>query len=293
MASPAPTVTSSNLRRPKRSARPVTGSAPSDARRMMASPIPRSVPDSPAWTARVAPWFTWPNPRATSPRAATTPNCPNPEAKAAIAAPATARSFQWCKRNPPGPGTGALPRLVGSAGGQPSGVTVGARRLAKPVRVGPGFIRAGFHAAGQRLGEHERCGGLEFAAEQIGGAGRLESQGPPVPAARADLGEFHRAPWFAAQLRGAGHDRPAGQREPADPPPLAYRPPAGQVTAVLAKRANGKGPLLPGLHAPAGAVGHLEDSRAAAVHLHLQRPAPANLDRQPAQLRIQEVGILA
>jgi hypothetical protein len=44
MASPAPTVTSSVILRPKRSARPVTGSAPSDASRMMASPTPRSVP---------------------------------------------------------------------------------------------------------------------------------------------------------------------------------------------------------------------------------------------------------
>src|ERR1700730_6659508 len=109
MASPAPTVPSSSIRRPKRSARPVTGSAPSDASRMMASPTPRSVPDSPAWSAKVAPWFTSPNPRATSPRAATTPNCPNPEAKAATATPATARSFQRRNRNPPSWGTGTLP----------------------------------------------------------------------------------------------------------------------------------------------------------------------------------------
>jgi len=76
---------------------------------MIASPTPRSVPDSPAWSAKVAPWFTSPKPRATSPRAATTPNCPNPEAKAATATPATARSFQRRNRNPPGPGTGTLP----------------------------------------------------------------------------------------------------------------------------------------------------------------------------------------
>ena len=78
----------------------------------MANPIPRSVPDSPAWSARVAPWFTWPNPRATSPRAATTPNCPNPEAKAATATPTTARSFQRRKCNPPGRGTGTWPGSV-------------------------------------------------------------------------------------------------------------------------------------------------------------------------------------
>ena len=56
------------------------------------------------------------------------------------------------------------------------------------------MIRAGFHASGQGLGEHERGGGLEFAAEQAGGAGRLESQGPPVLATGTDLGEFHLAP---------------------------------------------------------------------------------------------------
>jgi len=51
-------------------------------------------------------------------------------------------------------------------------------------------------------------------------------------------------------------------------PLLAYRLPAGRVGAVPAERAAGKGPLLPGLHASAGAARHLEDSRAAAVHLH-------------------------
>jgi hypothetical protein len=49
------------------------------------------------------------------------------------------------------------------------------------------------HAAGQGLGEHKRGGGLEFAAQQVGGAGRLEAQGPPVLTIHADLGEFHPA----------------------------------------------------------------------------------------------------
>ena len=119
------------------------------------------------------------------------------------------------------PGSGVVGRLhpvkettdFRSAEGQPSGVgvTVGARPQAQPFRVGPGFIRAGFHATGQGLGEHERGGGLECAAEQAGGAGRLESQGPPVLAARADLGEFHLALRLAGQPRGGRHDRPAGQ----------------------------------------------------------------------------------
>jgi hypothetical protein len=50
------------------------------------------------------------------------------------------------------------------------------------------------------------------------------------------------------------------------------RPPAGRCCRV--GRADGKGPLLPGLQAPAGTVCHLQDSRAPAVGLHLQCPAP-------------------
>ena len=52
---------------------------------------------------------------------------------------------------------------------------------------------------------------VECAAEQIGGAGRLESQGPPVLATGADLGEFHVAPRLLVQPRGARHDLSAGQ----------------------------------------------------------------------------------
>ena len=88
-------------------------------------------------------------------------------------------------------------------------------RWPQPLRVGPGFIRAGFHATGRGVGEHECGGGLRGAAEQVGRAGRLESQGPPVLASRADLGEFRLAlprpgrpvPCTAARLRCA---RPAG-----------------------------------------------------------------------------------
>src|SRR5207249_4951647 len=53
------------------------------------------------------------------------------------------------------------------------------------------------------------------------------------------------------------------------------------------------GPLLPGLAAPAGAARHLKDSRAAAIHLHLNWPAAADLHRHPGPPRIQQVGILA
>jgi len=95
--------------------------------------------------------------------------------------------------------------------GRLGGIHLGARPLAEQLHVGPGFIQAGFHAAGQRLGEHERCGGLQCAVEHVGGAGRLESQGPPVLAAGADLGEFHLAPRLRAQSRDAAGDRAAGR----------------------------------------------------------------------------------
>ena len=90
------------------------------------------------------------------------------------------------------------------------------------------------------LREHARRGGLQQVAERVLRAGRLESQGPPVLAVHADLGEFHRAPGLLARPRAVARDWPAGQGEPADPPFLAYRFPAGQVTAVLAGRAHGK-----------------------------------------------------
>ena len=66
---------------------------------MTASPIPSSVPDSPTWSARVVPWAMCPKSLATSPRAATSPNWPNPAAKAASATPTTERSVQaWSRR---------------------------------------------------------------------------------------------------------------------------------------------------------------------------------------------------
>ena len=78
--------------------------------------------------------------------------------------------------------------------------------LAEPLRIRPGFIRAGFHTTGQGSGEHECGGGLEYAVEQICRAGRLESQGPPVLATGADLGEFHLAPRLLARPRDLRHD---------------------------------------------------------------------------------------
>src|SRR6266566_6204250 len=95
-----------------------------------------------------------------------------------------------------------------------------------PQRAGPGRTRA-------RRWPQVRCGADARA-------GRLEPQRPPVLAARADLGEFHLAPPLLAQPRGARHDLPAGPREPADPPPLGYRPPAGRAAAAGAERLKGK-----------------------------------------------------
>jgi len=138
-------------------------------------------------------------------------------------------------------------------------MTFGARLWGQPFRVGPGLVQAGFHTSGQGVGEHERGGGLEFATEQIGRAGRLEAQGPPVLAAGADLAEFHRAPGLAGQPRAARRGRSAGQREPADAPRLADRLPAGRVADIGAGRAAWKGPLLPGLDAATGADRHLLD----------------------------------
>ena len=213
MASPAPAVTSSSIRRPKRSARPVTGSAPSDASRMMASPTPRSVPDSPAWSAKVAPWFTWPNPRATSPRAATTPNCPNPEAKAATATPATARSFQRRNRNPPGWGTGTLP---GSALNAACLVHNMSLRAPMAARRGRPRRCAGLHDSHQC---HRRC--AEQVPRQAGKHGKitqtfvlaLSTANPPghqratATGRRADPAQAHRNPCYVRQLRQRAHDR--------------------------------------------------------------------------------------
>src|ERR1700733_2783237 len=130
---------SSIRRRPKRSAKPMTGRPPSAARRMMASPMPSSVPDRPAWSANVAPCVTWPNPVATLPSAATTPNWPNPEAKAAMAAPTTARSVQRCNWRPAVRGSGAVLGTWSlyclTAHGLPNGPGVDARHAEEDSRA--------------------------------------------------------------------------------------------------------------------------------------------------------------
>ena len=58
----------------------------------MARPTPSSVPDNPAWSAIEVPCTTRPKCRATSPSAATAPNCPKPEARAMSATATTAGS---------------------------------------------------------------------------------------------------------------------------------------------------------------------------------------------------------
>ena len=101
------------------------------------------------------------------------------------------------------------------------------------------------------------------------------------------------APRLVALSRPTRHDLPSGQGELGDAPRLAHRPPAGCIMAVLAGHALPRGPLLPGLHAPAGAARHIEASRAAAVGLHLQCLAPADLYREPRRRRAEEVDVLA
>jgi hypothetical protein len=153
-------------------------------------------------------------------------------------------------------------------------------------------IHAQFHPGRRGLGEHEHGGGLELAVQHIGRAGGLEPQGPPGLAPRAELSEFHRASRPLARSRDVCPGEPVGQGEPADPALLADPPPAGRVTAGRTRRVRGKGPLLPGLQAAAGAPGHLEETRAAAVRLHLKRPSRAYLHRQPGQVRIQEIDVV-
>jgi len=69
------------------------------------------------------------------------------------------------------------------------------RRAAGPAiphRIWIHLGRAPHHRA--EPGRTRTRGGVEFAAQQAGGAGRLEPQGPPVLATGVDLGQFHRAP---------------------------------------------------------------------------------------------------
>ena len=82
---PGAQLTRSVGRRPKRSAIPATGSAPSDAKRITVSPSPNSVPERPACSVTVAPRVRCPKVLATSPSVATAPNCPNPAANASRA----------------------------------------------------------------------------------------------------------------------------------------------------------------------------------------------------------------
>lgn len=153
----------------------------------------------------------------------------------------------------------------------------GTGRVEEPLCIGSGVIQAGFHLTREGLGEHERGGGLELAAEQVRRADRFEAERPPGLATGEDLGQFHRAPCFLARPLSTQPDWPAGQRKPADVPRLSDQPPTGWVTAAVAGRAEGKGPLEPGLHATASTPRHIEDSWAPLVRLHLKCRASAEL----------------
>jgi len=88
--------------------------------------------------------------------------------------------------------------------------------LATPLRtwIQPGQVPR--HRAGAGRTRAPRWPGVRCGADR--GGGRLEAQGPPVLAARGDLGEFHPATQLASQPSGARRDPPAGQRETGDGP---------------------------------------------------------------------------
>ena len=150
-----------------------------------------------------------------------------------------------------------------------------------------------FHISRQGPGEYQRGGALQRAAEQVGGTGRLKSQGPPGLTARADLGKLHRARRLRGPTRDARHDPPAGQPELADTPSLVYHAPGGRSGIIRAEGPERERPLPPGLEATTGAACCIEVSRTAMAQLHLELPACAELHRQPAQNRADEVGVLA
>ena len=77
--------------------------------------------------------------------------------------------------------------------------------LAQPLRIGAGFIGAGFDTAGQGVGEHERGGGLEFAAEQIGGAAPSNpSDHQSWPRVRTSVSSAsHRGCWLSPAVGSA------------------------------------------------------------------------------------------
>jgi hypothetical protein len=155
------------------------------------------------------------------------------------------------------------------------------------------MAHAKFHISGQGLGEHQRGGALQRAAKQVGGTGRLKSQGPPGLTSRADLGKFHRARRLGGPTRDARHDPPAGEPESADTSSLVHHGPGGRSGIIRAERPERERPLPPGLKATTGAACCIEDSRTAVAHLHLEGPACTDLYRQSAQNRADEVGVLA
>ena len=223
----------------------------------MASPTPRSVPDSPAWSARVAPWFTWPNPRATSPRAATTPNCPNPEAKAATATPATARSFQRRNRNPPGRGTGTLPGSALNAAYLVHNMSLRAPMAARGERRddAPGYV-TGTNATADALSRYRGRPGKHGKINQKF-VSALSTSNPPghqratATGRRADPAQPHgrpertlRPPVFPCHHRrgGTAGRRQAGQATDVSGTGLAvamvWRASRGSPRSVRAERAG-------------------------------------------------------
>ena len=158
--------------------------------------------------------------------------------------------------------------------------------------AGLGGIRAGFRAAGHGLGEHERSGGRSSL--------RSRSAGPVASKPRV-----HQS-WPRVRISVSSTSHPGSPPSPGARAAMRSLASENRLIRRLLRTASSRPP-----HRCAGGAGGRETTtsartpsvrgrgrpprgfRAAAVHLYLQRPAPADLDRQPAQPRIQQVGVLA
>jgi hypothetical protein len=148
------------------------------------------------------------------------------------------------------------------------------------------------HVSGQGLGEHQRGGALQHAAKQVGG---------PVASNPRD-----RQVWMPelTSVSSTVHDGSmARPGMPAMIRPLASR--NWLIRRLLRTTDQADDSASYGPSGPNGndhfrqdsrrprAARCIEDSRTAVAQLHLELPACAELHRQPAQNRVDEVGVLA
>ena len=113
----------------------------------------------------------------------------------------------------------------------------GIRPLGKPLRIGPGVIRAWLqpHPAWPRRTRARRWPRVRPGADRRSRSPRVPGTTRPRSRVR-DLGEFHRRSRGSSPSAGGARQASgsAGQCEPADSPPLVYPPPAGHLPAALA-----------------------------------------------------------